>query len=91
MDPDEVPALELLSRAASSVGTEGTTCKEWSSPREPSSRSNEEMNQKKKKSDLENSTKKLVLYCVNLICNKQVTKVVHKLFQVAEHLKIKLK
>ena len=25
-----VPALELLSRAASSVGTEGTTRKEWS-------------------------------------------------------------
>ena len=30
MDPDQVPALELLSRAASSVGTEGTTHKEWS-------------------------------------------------------------
>ena len=30
MDPDQVPALELLSRAVSSVGTEGTTRKEWS-------------------------------------------------------------
>ena len=32
INPDQVPALELLSRAAaaSSVGTEGTTRKEWS-------------------------------------------------------------
>ena len=30
MDPDQEPALELLSRATSSVGTEGTIRKEWS-------------------------------------------------------------
>ena len=30
INPDQVPALELLSKAASSVGIEGTTGKEWS-------------------------------------------------------------
>ena len=47
-DPDQVPALELLRRAASSVRTKGTTRKEWPWHRKPSSRSKEESEFKKK-------------------------------------------